>query len=133
VRECGFDAGYDVDITGERLRATEAAWREQLARTDVRERPDDPTWSPLEYGAHSRDVLRVMRGRLEQMLAEDDAIFESWDQDAAGRDRPAWGETGRHGIPAQTRTPRPSGDGRGVRSACRGVSRRRAPSALSRP
>ncbi len=81
--ECGFDAGYDVTTTGERLRATEARWREQLARMDVRERPDPNTWSPLEYGAHSRDVLRVMRERLELMLAHDGARFEGWDQDAA--------------------------------------------------
>ncbi|GGK72946.1 DinB family protein [Ornithinimicrobium pekingense] len=86
--ECGFDPSYDVTTTGDRLRATEAPWREQLARTDVRERPDPATWSPLEYGAHSRDVLRVMRGRLELMLAEDGATFEGWDQDeAAVKDR----------------------------------------------
>jgi hypothetical protein len=82
-RACGFDADYDVTTTGDRLRATEAVWREQLARADVRDRPDPATWSPLEYGAHSRDVLRVMRGRLAQMLAEDGVTFDSWDQDAA--------------------------------------------------
>lgn len=82
-RECGFDAGYDVTATGDRLRATESVWRARLARADVRDRPDPTTWSPLEYGAHSRDVLSVMRGRLEQMLAEDGATFDSWDQDAA--------------------------------------------------
>jgi hypothetical protein len=82
-RQCGFDPGYDVTTTGDRLRVTEDAWREQLAREDARERPAPSTWSPLEYGAHSRDVLRVMRRRLGLMLAEDGATFESWDQDAA--------------------------------------------------
>lgn len=82
-RECGFDAGYDVTTTGERLRATEPVWREQLARLDVRDRPRPTTWSPLEYAAHCRDVLTVMRGRLELMLARDGAAFASWDQDAA--------------------------------------------------
>lgn len=81
--ECGFDPGYDVGSTGRRLRATEAPWRERLARADARTRPAATTWSPLEYAAHCRDVLRVMRGRLEQMLAEDGAVFAEWDQDGA--------------------------------------------------
>lgn len=81
--ECGFDPDYDVTTTGDLLRATVPAWREQLARTDVRERPGPTTWSPLEYGAHVRDVLDVMRGRLELMLAEDGVTFPGWDQDAA--------------------------------------------------
>lgn len=85
-RECGFDPGYDVTTTGERLRATVPVWREQLARLDVRDRPEPRTWSPLEYGAHCRDVLTVMRERLELMLAEDGATFASWDQDAAAVD-----------------------------------------------
>lgn len=84
--ECGFDPDLDVTTTGERLRATVPVWREQLAREDVRERPDPTTWSPLEYAAHCRDVLAVMRERLELMLAEDGATFPSWDQDAAAVD-----------------------------------------------
>lgn len=81
--ECGFEPDYDVTTTGDRLRATVPPWREQLARIDVRERPEPTTWSPLEYGAHVRDVLDVMRGRLELMLAEDGASFAGWDQDEA--------------------------------------------------
>ena len=80
--ECGFDPDLDVTTTGERLRATVPAWREQLDREDVRVRPEPTTWSPLEYAAHCRDVLAVMRERLELMLAEDGAAFASWDQDA---------------------------------------------------
>lgn len=82
-QECGFEADYDVTTTGERLRASVPAWRERLTRSDVRERPGPTTWSPLEYGAHVRDVLDVMRGRLELMLAEDGATFAGWDQDEA--------------------------------------------------
>jgi hypothetical protein len=84
--ECGFDPDVDVTTIGDRLRATVALWREQLARDDVRERPEPTTWSPLEYAAHCRDVLAVMRERLELMLAEDGAAFSSWDQDAAAID-----------------------------------------------
>lgn len=82
-RECGFDPRYDVRNTGSRLRADVAAWRERLTRDDARERPAPTTWSPLEYGAHVRDVLGVMRSRLELMLAEDGATFPGWDQDEA--------------------------------------------------
>lgn len=86
--ECGFDPAYDVRTTGERLRATVPAWREQLARDDVRERPEPTTWSPLEYGAHVRDVLSVMRRRLDLMLEEDGVTFPGWDQDAAAAEEP---------------------------------------------
>jgi hypothetical protein len=53
-----------------------------LKRADVRERPDDHTWSPLEYAAHVRDVFRTFRTRVELVRAEDDPIFPNWDQDA---------------------------------------------------
>ena len=45
-------------------------------------RPDDSTWSPLEYACHVRDVHRVYAGRVGRMLAEDDPYYENWDQDA---------------------------------------------------
>ena len=43
-------------------------------------------WSTTEYAAHVRDVAHVMGGRLALMLAEDDPLFENWDQDAAAVD-----------------------------------------------
>ena len=46
------------------------------------ERPDDTTWSPLEYACHVRDVHRVYAGRVGRMLTEDDPHYENWDQDA---------------------------------------------------
>src|SRR4051794_26746161 len=56
--ECGFDAGdYDDREIASAILATAATWRAVLGRDDVRERPNDHTWSPLEYGAHVRDVL----------------------------------------------------------------------------
>ncbi|MET3637756.1 DinB family protein [Curtobacterium oceanosedimentum] len=81
--DCGFDgaalAFRDVPAV---LTDNAAAWPEQLARDDVRQRPDDHTWSPLEYGAHVRDVHRKMTERLQLVLAEDDPAFPNWDQDA---------------------------------------------------
>lgn len=81
--ECGFEVVEDPTETGRRLRASVPAWRERLTRPDVRVRPEPGTWSPLEYAAHSRDVLTVMRERLGLMLAHDGVTFPGWDQDAA--------------------------------------------------
>ncbi|MBG6238624.1 hypothetical protein IWX78_001596 [Mycetocola sp. CAN_C7] len=80
--ECGFDASrVDLaDIPGH-LRANVDAWPAVLRRRDVAERPDDSTWSPLEYSAHVRDVFRIFTERLELMLGDDDPAFENWDQD----------------------------------------------------
>jgi hypothetical protein len=81
--ECGFDAALfserDVSTI---LRANAAAWPAVLARSDVAVRPDDSTWSALEYGAHVRDVFRLYRSRLALMLEADDPVYPNWDQDA---------------------------------------------------
>lgn len=81
--ECGFDAsGFgEKDVAGI-LRVNAAAWPGVLERSDVRQRPDDATWSPLEYSAHVRDVFRLFRVRLALMLDEDDPLYPNWDQDA---------------------------------------------------
>ncbi len=80
--ECGFDAsglsGTDVPSI---LRANAAAWPAVLRRTDVAVRPDETTWSPLEYAAHVRDVFRTFHTRLGLMLDQDDPLFPNWDQD----------------------------------------------------
>jgi hypothetical protein len=81
--ECGFASG---DITPAEISERLLSSVEQIAgamdRTDVRERPDPDTWSPLEYACHVRDVCRVYLERLQLMLAEDDPHFPDWDQDA---------------------------------------------------
>ncbi|MET3768355.1 hypothetical protein ABIB15_001035 [Marisediminicola sp. UYEF4] len=81
--ECGFDAGKvsfrDIPSL---IELTAAAWPERLAQPDVRDRPDDATWSPLEYAAHVRDVFRIFRERLHLMLERDAPAFANWDQDA---------------------------------------------------
>jgi hypothetical protein len=81
--ECGFDAStVDAREVAELTRLNAAEWPAVLLRDDVRERPDENTWSPLEYGAHVRDVFTIMRGRLGLMLTENDPLFDNWDQDA---------------------------------------------------
>ena len=47
----------------------------------VTARPQPAVWSPLEYGAHVRDVFRLFDQRLLLMLTEDDPRFANWDQD----------------------------------------------------
>ncbi|KSU77497.1 hypothetical protein GA0061083_1348 [Pseudarthrobacter enclensis] len=56
-------------------------WRAVLRRPDVAERPDDSTWSSLEYACHVRDVFSLFDQRLNLMLDSDGATFENWDQD----------------------------------------------------
>lgn len=81
--ECGFDAStFEATDVADMIRANAAAWPAVLERDDVRERPDDSTWSKLEYAAHVRDVFRIYLYRLGLMLAEDDPLFPNWDQDA---------------------------------------------------
>lgn len=80
--ECGYEP-HDVTRTGALLRDSIPRWRERLAQPDVHERPSPTTWSPLEYGAHVRDVCLVFRGRLALMLTHDEPTFPNWDQDAA--------------------------------------------------
>jgi len=81
--ECGFDAStFEATDVADLLRANAAAWPAVLTRDDVRVRPDDSTWSPLEYSAHVRDVLRIYAYRLGLMQREDDPLFPNWDQDA---------------------------------------------------
>jgi hypothetical protein len=80
---CGFDAQtIALEDLPALLRDNITFWPAVLERPDVAVRPDDSTWSPLEYAAHVRDVFRVFSGRLNLMLAEHNPEFENWDQDA---------------------------------------------------
>jgi hypothetical protein len=77
--ECGYDASTVTDIPG-RIRDNVTIWRSVVHDTT---RPDDSTWSPLEYACHVRDVYRLYAHRLDLMLTQDDPLFANWDQDAA--------------------------------------------------
>ena len=81
--ECGFSAdALSYDEIPDLVRQNAAAWPAVLGRPDVTERPDENTWSALEYAAHVRDVFRIFRVRLNLILSEDDPLFANWDQDA---------------------------------------------------
>jgi hypothetical protein len=82
--ECGFAADeVPVGELAGHIVANAGAWVEVLdSPGDAAQRPDDQTWSPLEYACHVRDVHRLMTARLGRMTAEDDPVFDDWDQDA---------------------------------------------------
>lgn len=80
--ECGFDARvFPREQVGAMVRDNAEQWQGVLSRADVRERPDDATWSPLEYACHVRDVFRLYDDRLRMMLDQDDPLYANWDQD----------------------------------------------------
>jgi hypothetical protein len=80
--ECGFDASvFTEHDVASLVRANAAAWPAILGAADVSLRPDESIWSPLEYGAHVRDVYRLAVVRLTLMLTQDDPLFANWDQD----------------------------------------------------
>lgn len=88
--ECGFDPNsFTFGDVPRLVRQNVKAWVEVFEspgsdgpRVDaLRTRPDEDTWSPLEYAAHVRDVYRMMLARLNLMLVLDNPTFPNWDQD----------------------------------------------------
>lgn len=85
--ECGFDPeGVTPSIVAGTVTAMLPRWRAVLRRPDAAVRPNDHTWSPLEYACHVRDVFSLFDRRLNLMLTDDDARFDNWDQDQAALD-----------------------------------------------
>ncbi|NYD79557.1 DinB family protein [Arthrobacter cupressi] len=85
--ECGFEPATvsPATVSGAVLDML-PRWQVVLERRDVAVRPDDSTWSALEYACHVRDVFSLFDRRLHLMLDEDDARFANWDQDQAAID-----------------------------------------------
>ena len=81
--DCGFDAtAFDAATTAVAIEANAAQWPALVDQPRAAERPNDHTWSPVEYACHVRDVYRLYLFRLDLMLAEVDPEFPDWDQDA---------------------------------------------------
>ena len=81
--ECGYlAADVDAHDLPALVRAAAAPWAEVLARPDATVRPAPQVWSPLEYGCHVRDVLRIFTVRNQLIRTEDNPVFPNWDQDA---------------------------------------------------
>ncbi len=83
--QCGLAAGdISIDEAGSRAFIAAEEWVQILnSHPAAAERPRSDVWSPLEYGAHVRDVLGVFEARFDLMLTEDNPNFANWDQDQA--------------------------------------------------
>ncbi len=80
--ECGFaPAAVDVTMLPDLVHDNTRGWYGALDGADAAVRPDDHTWSRLEYACHVRDVHRLFAERVRLMLDEDDPVFANWDQD----------------------------------------------------
>ena len=80
--ECGFVADeIPINELVGLINGWAQRWRSVLGRNNVGVRPAPEVWSPLEYGCHVRDVMRVFDQRVRLMLAELDPHFDNWDQD----------------------------------------------------
>jgi hypothetical protein len=86
--ECGFDASTTAAGSVPALtRENAATWRRLRADGKLRAgRPNDATWSSLEYACHVRDVFVRYDERIQLMQREDDPLFPNWDQDASALD-----------------------------------------------
>lgn len=86
--ECGYDPGSVADgaIAGV-LRDTVATWQKAVAAAKATERPNETTWSAVEYACHTRDVNDLFADRVARMNAEDNPQFASWDGDQAAIDK----------------------------------------------
>jgi hypothetical protein len=72
--ECGFDWEEAVGHLPEQLQSIPREFEEALAGCDetvVRTRTEALVWSPLEYAAHTRDVLAWFEGRIRRVLSEE--------------------------------------------------------------
>ena len=86
--ECGFDAAMvEPRDVAQLVLANAEVWRAMLlAGLIAPGRPDDHTWSSLEYACHVRDVFRRYDARIALMQHDDDPLFANWDQDASSVD-----------------------------------------------
>lgn len=64
--ECGFDPeATNYEAVPGLVRDSATRFAAVLERPDAEVRPDESTWSPVEYAAHVRDVCRIMTHRLD--------------------------------------------------------------------
>lgn len=81
--ECGFEAQlYSREDVAGLIRGNATSWEQLLSDGLItRVRPDQSTWSPLEYACHARDVFSISEIRIALMLTTQDPLFVNWDQD----------------------------------------------------
>jgi hypothetical protein len=80
--QCGDHPGArPPGSLGDRALGLAAQWREFLDDADedyLRTSPEPGVFSPMQYGAHVRDILRVYGDRMELALDEDNPSFASF-------------------------------------------------------
>jgi hypothetical protein len=80
--ECGLNtSAFTRENIPLMVRGNAVAWRIPLAAADAAQRPRSDKWSPLEYGCHVRDVLKLYDYRLSLMLTRHNPLYPNWDQD----------------------------------------------------
>lgn len=81
--QCGLHPAADPPASLGRTALVAAAdWRVFLAeanRVRLRTSPRPGVWSPLQYGAHSRDMLQVFGDRILLAVAEDNPVVPWFD------------------------------------------------------
>jgi hypothetical protein len=81
--QCGqHPAAHAPSALGRMALASTADWRAFLAGADeayLRANPRPAVWSPLQYGAHSRDMLQVFGDRILLAVAENDPVVPWFD------------------------------------------------------
>lgn len=88
--ECGWQPRADAAALRQAWDAAIQAWPAVPVAEGAQRRPDASTWSPVEYAAHARDMIRLLGIRLSSMLAEYDPEFTNWDGDVANVVRRDW-------------------------------------------
>ena len=85
--QCGEDASsIDHAQLGDALLEAAAAWRDFLTLADersLRTIPGPGIFSPLQYGAHVRDIQRVYGDRILLMVREESPVFPQFNPDEA--------------------------------------------------
>ena len=83
--QCGHHpAAMERDALGTELMESADSWRNFLMEADdsyLRTVPAPGIFSPMQYGAHVRDILRVYGDRILIMLEEDDPVFPQFNPD----------------------------------------------------
>lgn len=77
--QCGmYAAALPREALGPLLLESVVAWQEFLASADepsLRTNPEPGVFSPIQYGAHVRDIMRVYGDRIQLAIAEDNPTF----------------------------------------------------------
>lgn len=86
--QCGHHPAAEPPTTLGRMALDSAAtWRSFLSEADeayLRASPSPDVWSPLQYGAHSRDMLQVFGDRILLAVGEEDPVVPWFDPGPEG-------------------------------------------------